>query len=368
MLFAARGDPFGESDLNSWLYSTSPENITSFSQIFAGFSTDAFSDIQFKNNDPTNNVILALTTGSALGTSVLFRGTRLDNIVGTSLDTDPFFSYYPNMSKLMNIPGTSTWYIAGGIGLSEGGNEPSQQTVFVKSENDGLTWDFANAKVFGPAYPAGAELRMVSRDLNTGQTSIYDKKFDPYLRGGVAMGYSGNVWIAGGAKTFLAADTPVMVYSTDFGDNWTTVTNGFTEECATINVDNSGLLVATGSSGYKTYDFAIGGGAYVGDTTTIKYSTDSGQSWNDASGGFGLFGYELIYANGTWVATGTSAVPDTDGYAFVPELRYSTNGVNWSLVDFPSTVFTQDSNAVTSVVSNAIRSEEHTSELQSQPF
>jgi len=334
MLFVGYGNPGGVG-LESWMYFTTPSNSTSFSRISNGFSSAAFSDIQFKNNDPNNNVLLALTVGHNTS-SFLYKGTRLDNV--TSVNLDPGDVYYPNWSSLVNVAGTSTWYMAGTIYLSEGGNDPTFQTVFVKSTDDGSTWDFNNAKVFGPPYPAGQELRMVSRDLNTGLfNNPYDEKYDPYLRGGVALAYSNNVFIAGGAKTTLASNTPVMVYSTNQGDTWNTVTNGFAEECARINTEDPTVWVATGSSLYKTYDAAVNPPfTYAGPTTTIKYSTDQGQTWFDSSNGFTMFGYELIYANGTWLATGVSATEDIE---YIPEVRYSQNGVTWIRTDLTDSVF-----------------------------
>jgi len=334
MLFVGYGNPGGVG-LDSWMYFTTPSNSTSFSQISNGFGSSAFSDIQFKNNDPNNNVLLALTVGHNTS-SFLYKGTRLDNVSSVNLDLGDV--YYPNWSSLVNVAGTSTWYMAGTIYLSEGGNDPTFQTVFVKSTDDGSTWDFNNAKVFGPPYPAAQELRMVSRDLNTGLfNNPYDEKYDAYLRGGVALAYSNNVFIAGGATTTLASNTPVMVYSTNEGDTWNTVANGFAEECAQINTEDPTVWIATGSSLYKTYDAAVNPSfAYAGPTTTIKYSTDQGQTWYDSSNGFTMFGYELIYANGTWLATGVSATEDIE---YIPEVRYSQNGVTWIRTDLTDSVF-----------------------------
>jgi len=345
MLFAAYGADVSANN-QYWLYSTSPENITSFTQISS--NVNAFSDIQIKNNDPTNNVILALTTGNGMvSSSVLYRGTRLNNITQLSFGSATGY----NMSKLMNIPGTSTWYMAGCIQTSE--DPPDDvSTVFVKSIDDGLTWDFGDAKTFSVESegPGSALLDMRSRDLNTGSSSApYGNKHDTYLRGGVAMAYSSNVWVAGGATN---SNQPVMVYSTDFGNNWSNVTNGFDKECGSINAENPTLLVATGSSQYRTYDFAIDpSGGYTAPTTTIKYSFDHGQSWLDASGGFGIFGYELIYANGIWMASGTSQITSEDDETyFGPEVRYSTNGVNWFKADFTEPLFSHSNITVSDVI------------------
>lgn len=340
MLFVAYGNLTGGSDLNSFMYSAVPENISSFTRISNVSSTSAFSDIQYKNNDPNNNVVLALTVGTAGDPNLIFRGTRIDNF--TSSNLDPLLTYYPNMSKLMNIPGTSTWYIAGTMLVQE-----SIKTVFVESEDNGLTWDFENAKQFG----------ISSRDLNTGSVQSpapYSKKFDPYLRGGVAMAYGCNVWVAGGALDPTIADQPVMVYSTNFGENWIEVGNGFAQECATINADDSGVWIATGSSVYKTYDFATGTGVYTNPATTIKYSFDQGRNWIDASGTFTMLGNEVVYANGTWLASGTNGVlsDDVEGEKyFVPELRYSTNGANWIKADLRESALFNQSNTI---ASNAI--------------
>jgi hypothetical protein len=336
MLFVAYGNPTGESDLNSWLYSTSPANITSFSRISAGTTTLAYSDIQIKNNDPTSNVIIALTTG--LGDeSRLYRGTRLDNIQEVTLD--PTVQYYPNLSAVANKTGTSTWFAAGIIDLIlEGG----RQAGIVKSIDDGLNWDFPSATSISSG---GQEL--YARDLGiTG----YAKKYDPYLRNAVAMRYSSSVLMVGGA---LNIDSPVMLRSIDDGVTWNTVTGAFAQECSAYSLENPTIWLATGSSGYKTIDFTNTTPDYTGVTDTIKYSFDQGQTWLNASNGFGMFGYELIYANGTWMASGTNAIPSEDVPGetyFVPEVRYSTNGVNWIKADFTEPLFNQSN----TIVSNAL--------------
>jgi hypothetical protein len=329
MMFVGYGNPTGEpSDFNNWLYSTTPSNVTSFSSLGVN-TTDPIVDIGFRTNDPTDNTFLiAVTSTGATNPGQLFRGTRLNSIQEIILDPDT--QYYPALTAVANKTGTTTWFAAGIANIG------GIRVGLVKSTDDGLTWDFSNATAISTG---GQELQ--SRDLN-GQFVGYADSNAPYLRNCVALRYSSDasVWMAGGAYN---VDNPVMVRSTNDGSNWTTVTGEFVQECANYSLDNSSIWIATGSSGYKTLDFSLGVGTFTAGTDTIKYSTDQGQTWYNASNAFNVFGYEVVYANGTWLATGVTATPneDEDGFYFAPELRYSTNGVNWIRADLTDTIFNQ---------------------------
>ena len=66
-----------------------------------------------------------------------------------------------------------------------------------------------------------------------------------------------------------------------------------------------------------------------------------------------MFGYEIAYANGTWLATGVTATLDDIGgvdYFYTPELRYSTNGVTWIKTDLTDTLFNQSNTVLSNVI------------------
>lgn len=336
MMFVGYGNPTGESDLNSWVYYSTPSNITTFTQLSSLFSTNPVLDIGFKNNDPTSNTFLTLTAtrSDAANLGKMFRGTRLDSIQEVVLDEDPP-QFYPNLSSVANKTGTNTWFAAGIINIG------GPRVGIVKSIDDGLTWDFSNAVTI-----ASGGQEMKTRDLNVGGIG-YDKAYYPYLLNAVTLRYSSNVLMAGGAYDI---DNPVMLRSTDDGVTWNNVTGEFAQECSAFSLENPVVWVATGSSVYKTYDFATGSLGAFSEASTIKYSLDQGQTWNDATGGFNMFGYEITYANGTWIATGLSYFFDDPQYFLIPELRYSTNGVNWIKVDFPENVFNQSNTSILPVL------------------
>jgi hypothetical protein len=330
MLFVGYGNPSEESDLNSWVYYTTPSNVTSFTEIFQLFSTGPFADIAFKNNDPSNNVVIASS-----GDGKVFRGTRLDNFQAVVLG-----SYY-YLSSLINITGTSSWRLGARVFLTDGENTYTR-AVLVSSEDDGQTWD-----VVGPEYNGIDAPGVISNEngqnifTRDNMSDIYT--YNPYVNGGLALAYKEGVLMVGGL--YNGMDGPVMLRSTDNGSNWLNIEGEFAQECAYINVEDPNVWVATGSSSYKTYENIAPevDPTSFPPTTTIKYSLDKGQTWFDAEGGFSVFGYELMYANGTWMATGVDSTLDEDyepgegdppdRYFITPSLRYSTNGINWLVAD-----------------------------------
>jgi hypothetical protein len=313
MLFAGFG---GSIEQESWLYSTSSSNISSFTYLNVS-SSFGFGDIQFKNNDPENNVILA---SSGLG---VFRGTRLDNLFFIPFPEEPSISIENQVSSLVNIPGTSNWKAGG----RRGSFDDDGDAVLFSSTDDGLTWDTSD--VLFVKDESGFPIKTRDDGSNT-----FDD--NPYLYGGLALKYDSdtNTLIAGG----LVKDGVAMGRSVDGGSNWTTMNGGFSIECGYLSLDNSSVWVATGSDKYKTFTNAPGAPSgpppfLSGGANTIKYSLDYGANWSDASGTFNMYGYELVYANNTWLATGVSSYNLGGQDRFVPELRYSTNGSDWEIAD-----------------------------------
>jgi hypothetical protein len=309
MLFVGYGNPSGESEVNSWMYATTPSNITQFS-LTNVFSRKPIADIQFKNNNPNSNTILAS------GDTGVFRGTRLDDFSFIEFPPSTSMSEENHVSSLVNISGTSNWLAAGSRGTD---------AVVFTSSDDGVTWDTNNVR-FITSTLDGRSVK--TRDAGSNFSG------NPYLNGGIALAYSSdyNVLMAGGL--YDDNDGHIMLRSTDLGSTWSTVDGEFADECAQINMENPNVWVATGSSRYKTYNPS----AYTLPATTIKYSTDQGQTWFDSSDDFTMFGYDLIYANGTWLATGVSVI-EGETIEYLPEVRYSENGVNWIRTDLADAPF-----------------------------
>lgn len=301
----------------SYLWYIAPTNPPTLAVVSNSTSgTDrVVSDIQIKTNDPANNVLLAVARDQT------GRASILNTVTYTAFDdaSDSFPAYF---SSIVNKPGTSTWWAAGRKYLGSG---PGYRPVLMTSSNDGVSWDLSNAS------------RIETSSKNTPQTRDSNglapfATDDPYLPGGLALAYSAdaNVLMVGGLSNGTQAKS--FFRSTDEGATWTTIGDSFAQECASINVDNSSIWVATGSDGYLT---AMGGSPYAGTTTTIRYSTDSGSAWTTATGGFNMFGYELAYANNTWMATGVDVVSG-DVLYYTPGVKYSTDGSNWTAIDLCS--------------------------------
>ena len=333
MLFAAYGNIFennqASSNANSWLYTLSPEQPNVFRMVSNVYSLGAITDIQIKNNSPSSNVIIATTAKQDGGGGQIFRGTNLGNIIDVIAGT----SNQLQLSSIVNKPNTSEWYIAGtgAAGTQSGVGIP----CILRSFDDGLTWDLSGAIVLSNNNNG---IIMYPRDTGV---SAYSTVNVPYLAGGITLKYSphANIFMAGGG---YGVDNPTMLRSSNVS-NWNSVGNGFERECADFSLDVSNLWIATGSDLYRTVDFVGSGsqGFVSGSTNTIKYSTDQGSNWTAASGGFAMFGYDIVYANNTWVASGTDLTSNSPvgPYFFRPALRFSSNGSNWVIADLSTNIF-----------------------------
>ena len=131
---------------------------------------------------------------------------------------------------------------------------------------------------------------------------------------GVYVAYANGIWIALGKDT-----TASIKYSTD-GKAWQSSTNG---NFAT----NGGLYVTYGTGNNWV---AVGG---TGASNSIKYSSDNGLSWTDASTGFDTKGTCVVYGGSLWVATGYGT----------NRLKWSTNGTTWTNGTGDWTLYTRGS-------------------------
>jgi hypothetical protein len=265
-------------------------NDISWSEISGLSNLSNTFDIVIKNTKVDGNVIM----GTAANTIV--RSVNAVDFSTNVMSTTEIFS------ELAFDPASTDWWASGTSLL--GGSNTSRLS---RSDDNGLTW--SNLSVLSNTVGQF----ILPRSSNQTPAS-------PYLKGGIALTYKNGIMIAGGLSSNVGS-TPSMLRSTDQGVTWSNVTGGFAAETAYINTDNSTIWVATGSSVYKTIDTP----AFSSSSDTIKYSTDQGQTWSNASGGFNMFGYELVYANNTWVATG---IDYASGYDLL--LKYSTDGSNWT--------------------------------------
>ena len=261
-------------------------------------------DILIKNSNVNGNFVVATASNT------IWRSATGDDFL--PIDTDQLCC-----SKLAVKTDFPTWWCSG-IRVDD---FAVNRASIIYSEDNATTWDLLSfIQDTGSNY-------MVARDSNTNTGNVY-------LRGGIALGYGDGVLMAGGLTD--DAGSPVMLRSLDDGSSWVNdVVGGFVKETAYYNFDNSSIWVATGSSGYKSIDSESATLSYGFSTDTIKYSTDKGETWFNGTNDFTMIGYEVIYANNTWLASGLDGVSSS---SYDLKLKYSTDGSNWSNV----TLFTSD--------------------------
>jgi hypothetical protein len=261
-------------------------------------------DVQIRNNNVDGNFILFTAydkiwkaTNTAVFTSNILGNPGSNQVV----------------SSLAFKPGSRRWWVSGTRGLGGSIYTP----VILRSNDNNATWSLLSVLQNTTGY------KLMSRDSNVSNGT----PSNPYLNAGIALKYSSDAkaLMAGGLYNDVCGG-PVMLRSTDEGATWSNVNGEFAKECAYMSLDVSGMWVATGSSGYKTVALS----SYGSSTDTIKFSLDGGTNWSNATGGFSMFGYELVYASNTWVATGVNGLSPT---SFELGIKYSSNGSNWSNVD-----------------------------------
>jgi hypothetical protein len=210
--------------------------------------------------------------------------------------------------QVTNKTGTSNWF---GVGYVSSNTTTADQ-VYLYRSSDGLDWDSIPRQSFTPS--VSARWGFLGNQESTGD----------YI-GGTCLRCKSGVLMYGGGNGGGSSNT--MLRSTDDGSNWSTVIGPFVSETTVYNLD-SDIWIAGGSDLYETERWAS---TYTSGTNTLKYSTDSGQSWSNVTGGFNFACTDLEYGNGQWIASGISY--DTTLGDYVQEFRYSSNGSNWSLLD-----------------------------------
>ena len=284
--------------IGSTFYKYNDVSWTADPKVFGG---DGF-DIVIKNSNVNGNFVVATAS------NVIYRSSTIDDFLPITTDQDW-------CSTLASKPDHPTWWCSGLRTM----DDSIKRAAVIHSENNADSWDLLSLLESGGNY-------MLTRDSNSNVGNAY-------LRGGIALGYGEGVLMAGGLTD--DAGSPVMLRSRDDGLTWSSsITGGFTKETAYFNTDNSGVWIATGSSGYKSFDNVASASdpIFTTDTDTIKYSYDQGENWSNAIGAFNMFGYEVIYANDTWVATGVDVVSNAPVFEkiYTLRLKYSTDGINWN--------------------------------------
>jgi len=327
-VYATNSGSTGEQYFST-LFATTPKSITSFEKLPVRIGT-GISEIRVKSiqdNDFSTNVILAAVNGAgtdAFGPQYVPDGGVLRASNAILNFTDITFSRVDEtnpsvVSSVANITGTTKWRAGGRRGSFDNG-----AAFIFSSEDDGLTWGYGGTVT----NPAGQIIRTRDDGSNA---------FNPYLQGGLALKYSSDnsgILIAGGLEF---GGGPTMTRSFDQGASWRgDVSGGFVKECSAFSLDNSSIWIATGSDAYRTVDQVGGVSSFSGATNTIKYSTDSGATWDVATGGFNMYAYDVVYGNASWLATGVQATTSGPFTYFAPQLRFSTNGSNWATVDLCS--------------------------------
>jgi hypothetical protein len=216
-------------------------------------------------------------------------------------------NYVRRLYQVTNKTGTSNWF---GVGYVSSNSTIGDQVYLYRSSN-GLDWDSIPRQSFTPSVSA--------------RYGLFDSVAGGggYI-GGTCLRYKSGVLMYGGGNGGGSANT--MLRSVDDGSNWSVVINPFVTETTAYNLD-SDIWIAGGSDFYESENW---GSTFTGSSaTTLKYSTDLGQSWSNVSGGFNFSCTEIEYGNGQWLASGTSY---SNGQYF-REFRHSSDGSNWALLD-----------------------------------
>lgn len=280
--------------------------------------------IVIKNNTVDGNFILATA------------GNRILRFLNAN---DSSSIVFPSDNRFSSLTfDIQNWWVSGKEGIGA-----NTRVMVRRSEDNGLTWSdpvLAITSTGDYIYP---------RESNSYSSN------NAYLLGGAAIAQYSNIVVVGGLSNVGASSMMRAVFPLDMSEiaydlppTWTIIPTGFVTETAYINTDVSNKWVATGSGLYATKDAVSTSNPsyFTSSTTTIKYSTDQGATWIDATtGAFNMFGYELVYASNTWVATGVTSSNPGGGNRFFPELRYSTDAINWTKIDLSTNPLFSDLSA-----------------------
>jgi hypothetical protein len=262
-------------------------------------------DIKFRNSNVDGNVVLATARDR------IYRSSNYATFVNISFESPTQLC-----STLTFEPLTSTWWAAG-----TNDYDNIHRANILQSDDNGQSWYALNT------------LSNANGDYILARDSNSITETNPYLSAGIALQIKNGILMVGGLRTLGST----MLRSTDSGFSWVDVSGALGEEVAYFNFDASSTWIATGSSLYTTVDSPV----YSANTDTIKYSTDQGLTWSTATGGFNMMGYEIAYGSNSWLATGVSRVASD----YIIQLKYSTDGSNWSNADLSANYLFPERNA-----------------------
>lgn len=253
----------------------------------------------------------------------------------------------PNQHRAFTTDGSGTfWAVANPLFIYDDTDQCNTFSYFQgdiqKSVDNGISWN-SIASIPGGFDSSGSTgtiaywPRSIKNEPNTSQ-DYQDYTSHPYRTMGISLRYKDGVMLLGGIDTTLGnpaldnvINSSALMRSIDEGSNWTSPTSF--AEVAGFNLDNSSIWLAYGSSLYRTEDnFSSSPPSQA--AVTVKYSTNQGSTWSNSTSSSGLFTYDITYGNGTWISTGIQYVDLGGGSrAFRPDIRFSTNGSNWSNID-----------------------------------
>ena len=284
------------------------------------------SDMAFKNSSATGNTILVPVTGFTSAGGPGLYGQMLRSEDGITFGSSLFAGTISNARpyKAIYDSSASAWYVGGTV---TGSNGVTALSLF-RSTDDGVTFSNVSTGGIGVAprkSPLGSPLGFPPWRFTNYYTAY-----------GTAFGTSNGVFLLGGTyDASLGPSGSRMKRSTD-GTTWADVSGIFEVEVGNISTDGP-VWVATGSS---LYGMGISN-SIVSPAVALKYSTDLGQTWSNATGApHTAIGQEVVYASNVWLSSGIS-LSDTASF-LVSTLACSSDGMNWSNVnligadDFPS--------------------------------
>jgi hypothetical protein len=201
--------------------------------------------------------------------------------------------------------GTTIAYSSGGINWT---SVTSPSAVFGSSGNS-VAWNGSIWVAVGEGFGGPGEI-LHSTD---GITWISAASIGAILTTNVNdVAWNGSMWIAVG---YGASTSDTMAYSYD-GDTWVVVT---------LSLFSQGHGIAWNGSMWVAVGYGTG---LTPLANTIAYSYD-GFNWVGIAGGLGFVtnGNKVAWNGSMWLASGF------DSGAFLGQTAYSTNGINWTVVN-----------------------------------
>ena len=205
-----------------------------------------------------------------------------------------------------------------GVGYNTAEGDLNLATGFWTSQDDGQTWT-SNFPLL-----ASGEAGL----------TLYPGAF---IKGNLIT-YKNGVFLIG-APTGIDTIQPPTARSSDGGITWAAVPSGMKVSVMSISTDASRWIMA-GSD-----DYISGGDGWrdpPGDSRTLRYSDDDGETWTlVTSGDFNLIAEHVIYGNSIWIAGGYHYDSGSGNTYYA--LRYSSDGLVWSSFSLPGTQYPSSS-------------------------